>query len=176
MLVTTSGQRQGGEGDIPGAGAVAKGALAVAVQQSSHMAQTGAGLDGGDVGGRVERDGVHAVQLDDEMAVLSAEAERGIAVAARLGRDLEADLGAARDGGDDVLGGGRHGDGGGGVLEALVKGVDVVLPAGRVAGVDGDLGGAEAVVDGGALVEPGVGGDEGGRGQREGSLEPHGDG
>lgn len=176
MLVTTTSQRQGGEGDKPGAGAVAKSALAVTVQQGSDVAQTSAGLDGGDVGRRVERDGVHAVELDDEMAVLSAEAERGIAVAARLGRDLEADLGAARDGGGDLLRGRGHGDGGGGVLEALIEGVDIVLPAGRVAGVDGDLGCAEAVVDGSALVEPRVGGDEGGRGQRESSLEPHGDG
>jgi hypothetical protein len=117
-------------GGVPGAGAVAKGALAVAVQQGSDVAQTGAGLDGGDVGGRVDRDGVHAVELDDEMAVLAAEAKRGVAVPARLGRDLEADLGSARDGGGDLLGGGGHGDGGRGVLEALVEGVDVVLPAG----------------------------------------------
>lgn len=50
MLVTTTGRGGREMGGVPGAGAVAKGSLAVAVQQSSDVAETGAGLYGGDVG------------------------------------------------------------------------------------------------------------------------------
>ena len=117
------------------------------VQLSSKVAESRAGLDGGDlISCRVGRV-VHAVQLNDQVAVLPAEAERGVAVSSRLGRHLDAELLAAYHRFLDLLNGSGHRNGDGCVRHADVEGGNIAVPVRRALDVDGHAGGCETRFD-----------------------------
>ena len=98
------------------------------VQLSSKMTKSRTGLDGGDLISCRVGHVVHAVQLNDQVAVLSAEAERGIAVSSRLGRHLDAELLAADHRLLDLLNGPGHRDGDWRVGHADVEGSRIAIP------------------------------------------------
>ena len=116
-----------------------------------------------------------------EMAVLAAQAERGVAVAARLGRHLDAGCLAADHGLGNLLGAAGHGNGLGQVRQAQVEGRYVVRVLGGAGAVEGDteLGQAELDVVGRETLDivllandQGVGG-RGGDGQAESRSGTH---
>lgn len=149
---------------------VADATLPLLIQLVRDVAKPATALDARDTRLLVELDGVHPVKLKDEMAVLAAEAKVGVAVAAALGRDLDAGLGAAADGVLDVLLSEGHRDG-----DGLVGGADV--EGSRVHGVvlgadlaDGYLFLGEAVGEDGAPVE-GLGEGDAGAERQAGCCE-----
>lgn len=121
------------------------------VQLSRDMTKTRTGLNLGRVVLCVQLDAEHAVQLDHQVAIVTAKAPRRVAVATALGADLDAVLDTALDGGRDVRNRRGHGDGHGLVLQAQVVRGAVLRPLGRALDVDGHLGAGEAAGDGIAL-------------------------
>jgi hypothetical protein len=81
---------------------------------------------------------VHAVKLEDQVAIFAAQSQRGVAVAAAFWGYLDAELGAARDGGLDLAYGCGHRDCGGSVGEALVEWRYIFRVGAGVGGVYGD--------------------------------------
>ena len=158
--------------NAPWAGAVTEGSLSVVVQNCGNVAQTRAGLNGGNLGRRVDCYLAHTVELDDEMAILSAEAKRGVAVAARLGIDLDTVLGTTCYRSSYLLGVLHHRDCDWCVLDPLVESPDVIVPVGRSLGIHRNVGRLEAVVNGSALSK-GVRDGQGRGRDRQGELEPH---
>lgn len=116
-------------------------------QLARDVPEPGTPLHGRDPRRLVKGDVVHAVQLQHQVPVLAAEAEVGVAVPAALGRDPDAVVAAASDGGLDVLRCERDGDGDGDERDADVEWGAVEGPLRAVPFVVGDAGGGEAVFD-----------------------------
>src|SRR3569833_149238 len=131
---------------LPWACSVAKGSLSLIIESGGHMTQARTSLNGGDIR-RIESYGVHAIQLDDKVAVFSAQPEGCVTVAARLRTDLDAGFSTARDGGLDMLDFGSGHDGNRRIRKPYVERRDILSPIVAPLRVDRDVGGAEAVID-----------------------------
>lgn len=79
-------------------------ALALVVQLESHNTEPGASSDKGRVV-LAQRHIMPVVELDDQVAIITTQTHRGIAVAAALGGNLDAAVDTALHGLLDVLGG-----------------------------------------------------------------------
>lgn len=112
------------------------------------MTQSGTGLHSSNVLRCVVSDIVELVELNNQVAVLATESEAGVAVASRLGRNLDAELLAALDRVLDVLGGLGDRDGGRKVREANVERGNILVPAISALGVDWDFGIRETLLNG----------------------------
>lgn len=121
---------------------MSNGATVLGSQFGCQVAQSDPGLDNSNVA-LAERHIMHAIQLDDQVAVFSTEAKGGIAVSPRLRRHLDAKGLGAHDCSLDMLNGGGHCDGGWRVGDAEVEGRRIALPVGRPLGVDRHAGRSE---------------------------------
>lgn len=101
------------------------------------MAQPNTGLSNRNIA-LGQRHIVHAVQLDDQVSILSTEPEGSIAVTSRLGRNLDGQGFGAKDRLLDVLNGGWDGDGNREIRKTNVERSAIALPVGRTFSVDGD--------------------------------------
>jgi hypothetical protein len=153
---------------------VSYGALVLVVQDGGHVAQTGTRLNDSDLRTGRHAHAVHAIELDNQVAILAAEAERSIAVAARLGGDLDTEVLTAYHRILDMLDRSGHGDGDGRVGHADVEGRRVARPALAALDVDGDAGLGQARLDGLARDDdPGLGRQRGQERESHGRREMH---
>lgn len=117
-------------------------------QLSCHMAQSRTTVDGSNIRGSVDAHAIHAVQFQDEVAILTAQPKGGITVAAAFWTHFQTELRAARHGGLDMIGGSGHHDGRGGIGQTSVERRSIAGPGAVALGFIWDAGSLEAVTDG----------------------------